>query len=285
MNNKSSLTAFDSEEVTTPVSQGFSGPAGGPLPGVRNDGYRPSGSAGWSGAGVPVQEQRHDRNNPAATSSIDAFVDTFDDNNGMASGYGGATSEGGKNSTMPESEVIASLIEQGKSKSRFRSVVRSTIGTLLVVAAIAALIAMFVLPIMQIHGNSMTPTINEGEIVVAIKNHKFQKGDVVGLYIGNKILVKRVIGAPADWIDIKSDGTVFVNGEMIDEPYITEKSLGDCNIDLPYQVPDGRYFVMGDHRETSADSRNTSIGCIADEQIVGRIIFRIWPLSAFGKFD
>ena len=215
-------------------------------------------------------------------SSLDAFVDPKE-NSGLDKN-GVPASATAKDSAMPESRVIESIIEQGKTKNRFRSVVRSTIGTLLVVAAIAALIAMFVLPIMQIHGNSMTPTINEGEIVIAVKNHKFAKGDVVGLYIGNKLLVKRVIGAAGDWIDIKGDGTVFVNGEMIDEPYITEKALGDCNIDLPYQVPDGRYFVMGDHRATSADSRNTSIGCIADEQIVGRIIFRIWPFSVFGAF-
>lgn len=234
-----------------------------------------------SAEGTPIQTGN--RSGEFSFSSLDAFVDTKEHSGVDKSSV--TSFAAAKDSAMPESRVIESIIEQGKTKNRFRSVVRSTIGTLLVVAAVAALIAMFVLPIMQIHGNSMTPTINEGEIVIAIKNHKFAKGDVVGLYIGNKILVKRVIGAAGDWIDIKADGTVFVNGEMIDEPYITEKALGDCNIDLPYQVPDGRYFVMGDHRATSADSRNTSIGCIADEQIVGRIIFRIWPVSVFGAFD
>lgn len=184
---------------------------------------------------------------------------------------------------MPDAELLEDILAQANTKKRFKSGVRSTVGTLLVVAAIAALIAMFVLPILQIHGTSMTPNVVNGEIVMALKGSTFQKGDIVGLYIGNKLLVKRVIGGAGDWIDIKSDGTVFVNGEMIDEPYVTDKALGDCNINLPYQVPDGRYFVMGDHRSTSADSRNTAIGCVAYEQIVGRIVFRIWPFSRFGR--
>lgn len=185
--------------------------------------------------------------------------------------------------SMPDAELLENALAEVKVKKRFHSVIRSTIGTLVVVAAIAALVAMFILPILQINGTSMTPTISEGQIVMALKGSTFEKGDIVGLYIGNKLLVKRVIGAAGDWIDIKSDGTVFVNGEMIDEPYISEKAFGDTNITLPYQVPDGRYFVMGDHRSTSADSRNTAIGCIAYEQIVGRIVFRIWPLDVFGK--
>ena len=184
---------------------------------------------------------------------------------------------------MPDAKLLEGILAEANTKKRFKSGVRSTIGTLLVVAAIAALIAMFVLPILQIHGTSMTPNVVNGEIVMALKGSTFQKGDIVGLYIGNKLLVKRVIGGAGDWIDIKSDGTVFVNGEMIDEPYVTDKALGDCNINLPYQVPDGRYFVMGDHRSTSADSRNTAIGCVAYEQIVGRIVFRIWPFSRFGR--
>ena len=128
----------------------------------------------------------------------------------------------------------------------------------------------------------MTPTLSEGDIVLALKGNNFDTGDVVGLYVGNKLLIKRVIAGPGQWIDINEDGDISIDGKKQDEPYVTEKALGDCNIELPFQVPDGRYFVMGDHRSTSLDSRNTAVGCIADEQIVGRIFFRVWPFSEFG---
>lgn len=212
------------------------------------------------------------------TSSLEEF--SLEEFSAPAAGQAASASA---QQAIPDARLLEGVLAEANTKKKFKSVIRSTIGTLLVVAAIAALIAMFVLPILQIHGTSMTPTIVNGEIVVALKGSTFKKGDVIGLYIGNKLLVKRVIGGAGDWIDIKSDGTVFVNGEMISEPYVTDKAFGDCNINLPYQVPDGRYFVMGDHRSTSADSRNTAIGCIAYEQIVGRIVFRIWPFSRFGR--
>ena len=101
-------------------------------------------------------------------------------------------------------------------------------------------------------------------------------------YYNNKILVKRVIAQERDWVDISEDGTVYVNNVLLDEPYISEKALGDCNIDLPYQVPESRVFVMGDHRSVSVDSRNTAVGCVAEEQIVGKIVFCVWPRSEFG---
>ena len=131
----------------------------------------------------------------------------------------------------------------------------------------------------------MTPTLQEGEIVVAVKGSSFQTGDIIGCWYGNKLLIKRYIAGPGDWVNITEDGTVFVNEVELNEPYLEEKALGDCNIDLPYQVPDSRYFVIGDHRATSVDSRNTTVGCIAEEQVIGKIIFRIWPLTEFGRLD
>lgn len=167
-------------------------------------------------------------------------------------------------------------------KRRYRNVLRSTVFTMTVVAAIAVLVATIFMPVLRIYGKSMTPTLNEGEIVVSVKGSDFSRGSVVGLYVGNKLLVKRVIAGPGQWVNIARDGTVTVDGKELKEPYLTEKAYGDVNIDLPYQVPDGRYFVMGDHRSTSQDSRNLTVGCIAEEQIVGRIVFRIWPLNCLG---
>ena len=167
-------------------------------------------------------------------------------------------------------------------KRRYRNVLRSTVFTMTVVAAIAVLVATIFMPVLRIYGKSMTPTLNEGEIVVSVKGSDFSRGSVVGLYVGNKLLVKRVIAGPGQWVNIARDGTVTVDGKELKEPYLTEKAYGDVNIDLPYQVPDGRYFVMGDHRSTSQDSRNLTVGCIAEEQIVGRIVFRIWPLKRLG---
>ena len=151
------------------------------------------------------------------------------------------------------------------------------------VAAAAVLIAVLLMPVLQIYGSSMTPTLSEGEIVVSVKGTEMKTGDIVAFYYNNNVLVKRVIAQPGDWVNISEDGTVFVNNEAIDEPYLTEKAFGECNIQLPYQVPDSRIFVMGDHRSVSIDSRNTAVGCVAAEQIVGKIVFRVWPLGEFGK--
>ena len=159
---------------------------------------------------------------------------------------------------------------------------RSTIYPLIVVAAVAVLVATIWMPVLQIYGASMAPTLDEGDIVISVKGSAFEPGDLVAFYMGNKILVKRCIAGPGQWVDIDADGNVYVDGELLDEPYLTEKALGDCDIELPYQVPDNRYFCMGDHRSTSVDSRSTTVGCVSDEQIVGKILFRVWPLSDFG---
>lgn len=167
-------------------------------------------------------------------------------------------------------------------RKRYYRILRSTLSTLITVAAVAVLVATLWMPVLKIYGASMSPTLTDGEIILSRKTSKFVPGDIVAFYYNNKILVKRVIGRAGDWIDIDEEGTVYVNQIELKEPYLTEKALGECDIELPYQVPDGRIFVMGDHRSVSVDSRSSAIGCISQEQIVGRITFRIWPLKRLG---
>ena len=184
---------------------------------------------------------------------------------------------------LPELDQLKAELERENYKSRYLSVLRSTIYTLIVVAAVAVLVATIWMPVLQTYGSSMSPTLEESDIVVSVKGSDFEQGDLVAFYLGNKILVKRCIAGPGQWVDIDEDGNVYVDGQLLDEPYLTEKALGDCNIKLPYQVPDSRYFCMGDHRSTSVDSRNTAVGCVSEEQIVGKIVFRVWPLSKLGS--
>ena len=179
-------------------------------------------------------------------------------------------------------EQLTAELEREKYKRRYKRVLRSTIYTLIVVAAAAVLVATIWMPVLQIYGASMTPTLDEGDIVISIKGADFAPGDLVAFYMGNKILVKRCIAGPGQWVDMDAGGNVYVDGKLLDEPYLTEKALGDCDIEFPYQVPDNRYFCMGDHRSTSVDSRSTTVGCVSDEQIVGKIVFRVWPLPDFG---
>ena len=185
--------------------------------------------------------------------------------------------------TAPTTEQIESELKRIRYKKRYRTVLKSTIYMLVTVAAAAILVATLWLPVLQIYGSSMAPTMENGDIVLSLKSSDFQQGDVVAFYYNNKILVKRVIACAGEWVDITEDGTVYVNGEALSEPYVLEKSFGDTNIELPYQVPDGKVFVIGDHRSTSVDSRNTAVGCVAQEQVVGKIFFRIWPFEAFGQ--
>lgn len=183
---------------------------------------------------------------------------------------------------LPTLEELKAELKREKYKARSGKVFRSTVGTLIVVAAVAVLVATVWMPVLQIYGSSMTPTLEEGDIVISLKGSDFQRGDLIAFYYGNKILVKRYIAGPGQWVNIDENGNVFVDGIMLDEPYIEEKSRGQCDLIFPYQVPDSRYFCMGDKRSTSVDSRSSTIGCVAEEQIVGKIVFRIWPLSELG---
>lgn len=184
--------------------------------------------------------------------------------------------------SIPTTNQLETEIKRVNHKKRYRIVLRSTIYTLITVAAVSILVATLWLPVLQIFGNSMTPTLQNGEILFTVKTSDLEPGDIVAFYYNNKILVKRVICGPGDWFNMDSDGTVYVNDQKLEEPYITEFAYGETNITLPYQVPDEKIFVLGDHRSTSVDSRNTSVGCVAQEQIVGKIVFRVWPLDRFG---
>lgn len=183
-------------------------------------------------------------------------------------------------------KIDVSLLEKELKRERYKQkyalVIKSTVFTLITVAAVAVLIATLWLPVLQIYGSSMTPSLSDGNIVVSSASNQLRQGDIVAFYYNNKVLVKRVIAGPSEWVNIDEDGNVYVNNFLIDEPYVDEKALGDCNIELPYQVPENKYFVMGDHRSVSSDSRNSAIGCISEEQIVGKIIFRVWPIKDFG---
>ncbi|MBQ6808407.1 MAG: signal peptidase I [Firmicutes bacterium] len=182
----------------------------------------------------------------------------------------------------PTLEELKAERKRIRYRDKYKVVLRSTIYSLVVVAAVAVLVATLWLPVLQIYGASMAPTLDEGEIVVSVKGADFDSGDLIAFYIGNNLLIKRCIAGPGQWVNLDEEGNVYVDGELLEEPYLTEKALGECNIELPYQVPENRYFVMGDHRLSSVDSRNTTVGCIPKEQIVGKVVYRVWPLKAFG---
>ena len=169
-----------------------------------------------------------------------------------------------------------------RRKDYYRQSLRGTISVLVVVAAIAVLVATLFLPILQISGDSMSPTLEHDEIVILVKTKEFNRGDLIGFYYQGKILLKRVIALPDDEVAIDAEGNVYVNGEVLEEPYVTEKGLGDCDLEFPYKVPGTGYFVLGDQRSNSVDSRNSVIGAISQDDIIGKVFIRVWPFSRFG---
>ncbi|MEE1282720.1 MAG: signal peptidase I [Acutalibacteraceae bacterium] len=186
---------------------------------------------------------------------------------------------------MPTTEQLEAELQHENYKNRYSRVLLSTIYTLITVSAIAVLVATLLMPVLRIYGMSMTPSLAEGNIVLSVKSSEFNQGDIVSFYYNNKILVKRVIAFPGDWVNIDEEGNIYVNKELLDEPYVTDKALGECDIELPYQVPDGKIFVCGDHRSTSIDSRSSTVGCVSEEQIVGKILFKVWPLNEIGPVE
>lgn len=184
-----------------------------------------------------------------------------------------------KRTAIPSLDQIESERKRYRWRKAYIKALRGTISVLTYMAAVAALIATLVLPVLQIEGTSMEPTLVNGDIVLLTKTVNFGRGDICGFSWNNKILIKRVIGIPGDWIEIDSDGTVYLNGEKLDEPYAQQIAFGECDLEFPFQVPQEQYFVLGDMRESSIDSRNTLVGCVENEQIIGKIFFRIWPLE------
>lgn len=187
-----------------------------------------------------------------------------------------------KNISTPTLRQIETELRKEEYRSSRKRILRGSISTLIVIAAATVLISTFLLPVLRIYGTSMTPALDAGDIVVTVRSGSYNRGDVIAFYYNNKVLIKRIIGLPGEWVDIDENGNVSVDGEILEEPYLTEKSQGEYDIELPYQVPDGRYFIMGDHRQVSSDSRNSAVGCVSEEQIVGKLIFRVWPFSKIG---
>ena len=183
---------------------------------------------------------------------------------------------------LPTTDSIKKELDRYTYRRNFLRTLRNTAFTLVVVAALAILVAVLLMPILRIYGSSMSGTVDNGDLVASIKTSDMKTGDVIAFYYNNNILVKRVIAVSGDFVDIDEEGNVYVNQTLLNEPYLSSKAFGETNIELPYQVPEDRIFVMGDNREVSIDSRNTAVGCVAGEQVVGKIVFRIWPLSGLG---
>ena len=189
-----------------------------------------------------------------------------------------------KEVSLPTKKQVETERKRYRRQKAYNKALRGTVYVLTIVAAVAVLIATLVLPVLQIEGTSMEPTLHNGDIVLLMKTTRFERGDLCGFTWNNKLLIKRVVGVPGDWIEIDTDGTVYLNGEKLDEPYVEKKAFGECDLEFPFQVPAEQYFVIGDMRESSIDSRNTLIGCIPKDQIVGKVFFRVWPFKSIQFF-
>lgn len=183
---------------------------------------------------------------------------------------------------IPTKEELEKELSREKYKLKYRKIFKSTIYALIIVVAISSLLSTLLFPVLEIYGTSMSPTLTGGDIVLCVKKSKFSHGDIIAFYYNNKILIKRVIGVPSDWISIDEKGNVYVNDILQEEPYVEEKFYGETDIEYPYQVSDDSYFVLGDARETSIDSRNSVIGTISKEDIIGKIVFNLWPIKRIG---
>ena len=186
--------------------------------------------------------------------------------------------------SLPSRKQIETERKRYRRQKAYNKALGGTVYVLTIVAAVAVLIATLILPVLQIEGTSMEPTLTNGDIVLLMKTARFDCGDLCGFTWNNKLLIKRVIGVPGDWIEIDTDGTIYLNGEKLDEPYVEQKAFGECDLEFPFQVPQEKYFVVGDMRESSIDSRNTLIGCIPKDQIVGKVFFRVWPFKSIRFF-
>ena len=187
-------------------------------------------------------------------------------------------------SSLPTKKQVETERKRYRRRKAYNKALRGTVYVLTIVAAVAVLIATLVLPVLQIEGTSMEPTLSNGDIVVLTKTTRFERGDLCGFTWNNKLLIKRVIGLPGDWIEIDTEGVIYLNGEKLDEPYVEKMALGECDLDFPFQVPQEQYFVVGDMRESSIDSRNSLIGCIQKDQIVGKAFFKVWPFKDITLF-
>lgn len=185
-----------------------------------------------------------------------------------------------KSISIPTAGQIEKEILREKYNRKYKQVLKTTMYSLIVVAAVAVLIATLALPVLQISGSSMEPTLNDEEIVILLKTTNIDRKEFCCFSYQNKLLIKRVIGLPGDKINIDAEGNVYINDELLDEPYVADKTLGECDISFPCYVTENHYFVLGDQRATSIDSRSSVIGLVSEEHIVGKIFFRIWPFEA-----
>lgn len=181
--------------------------------------------------------------------------------------------------SLPSPEQVSRAYQQDQYRKRYKRAFISTLSVLAVIAAVAVLVSTLFLPVIQVSGNSMEPTLSDGDVLVLLKSKRYERSQLCCISWQNKMLLKRIIGLPGDVVSIDTQGNVTVNGALLDEPYVSDKTLGECDVTFPCQVPEGKVFVLGDHRSTSIDSRSSEIGCVDQDQIVGFVLFQVWPIG------